>query len=77
MGWALGLAVYFIIWWVTLFAVLPFGIQSQHESGEVVEGSDPGAPVTPRMLKRLVINTGFAAVIWAIVDLAYIRYFLG
>ena len=77
MGWALGIAVYLIIWWVTLFVVLPIGIQNQHESGEVVEGSDPGAPVAPRMLKRLMINIGLAAVIWAIVDLAYIRYYLG
>ena len=26
------LAIYFLIWWLTLFAVLPFGIRSQHEA---------------------------------------------
>jgi len=29
------IAIYFIIWWVVLFAVLPWGVRSQEESGEV------------------------------------------
>ena len=37
-----GLAIYFLIWWVTLFAVLPFGVRSQHEA-ETAPGTDPGA----------------------------------
>ena len=39
-----GLALFFIIWWTLPFAVLPFGIRSQVEAGEVVKGSEPGAP---------------------------------
>ena len=27
-----GLAVYFVIWWTVLFAVLPFGIRNEAES---------------------------------------------
>ena len=26
-----GLAIYFIMWWLTLFAVLPFGLRMQHD----------------------------------------------
>ena len=29
------IAVFFLIWWVVLFAVLPWGVRSQHEGGEV------------------------------------------
>jgi predicted secreted protein len=54
MGWALGLATYFVIWWVVLFAVLPFGVKSQAEAGEVVEGSDPGAPAVPHLKQKLL-----------------------
>ncbi len=50
-------AVYFIIWWTTLFGVLPFGIRSQHEAGEVVRGSEPGAPELPAMKRKVVITT--------------------
>ena len=38
------IAIYFLIWWMTLFAVLPWGVRSQEESGEVTPGTDPGAP---------------------------------
>ena len=37
-------AVYFIIWWVTLFAVLPWGVRSQAEAADVAPGTEPGAP---------------------------------
>ena len=28
-------AIFFVIWWVVLFAVLPFGVKSQHEMEDV------------------------------------------
>lgn len=34
-----GIAVYFVIWWVTLFAVLPFGVKTQDEEGETLLGT--------------------------------------
>ena len=45
------LAIYFIVWWVVLFAVLPFGVRSQHEEGGGAEGTDPGAPVVHGMAR--------------------------
>ena len=39
------IAVYFIIWWLTLFVVLPWGVRSQHESGAISPGTEPGAPI--------------------------------
>ena len=38
------IAIYFLIWWLTLFAVLPWGVRSQTEAGEFAPGTDPGAP---------------------------------
>ena len=47
------IAIYFIVWWVTLFVVLPWGVRNPHESGEpVAEGHDPGAPVNPQLLRK-------------------------
>ena len=48
------IAVYFIIWWVCLFVVLPFGVRSQLEDGHVVPGSDPGAPTRPKWAMILI-----------------------
>ena len=27
MGLVTGIAIYFVIWWITLFVVLPFGVE--------------------------------------------------
>lgn len=57
------LAIYFIIWWVVLFAVLPWGVRSQAESADVTPGTDPGAPVRPLLLRKLLATTLIAALI--------------
>ena len=59
-------AVYFIIWWITLFLVLPYGVRSQAESGSIVPGTDPGAPVNSHLVPKLVVNTLLAALVFAL-----------
>jgi predicted secreted protein len=76
MGWALGTALYFIIWWTLLFTILPFGVQSQQEVKQIVPGSDPGAPARPRLGLKLLINTIVAAALWGVADYAYLHYFV-
>ena len=61
------LAIYFVIWWLVLFAVLPFGVRSQHEAGEVTFGSDRGAPHQPFLVKKAIATTAIAAVIFTAV----------
>ena len=58
------IAVYFIIWWVVLFAVLPWGVRSQRETGNVASGTDPGAPAIPRLRAKLVWTTLIAAAVF-------------
>jgi predicted secreted protein len=76
MSWTLGLAVYFIIWWTLLFAILPFGVRSQQEMNHIVPGSEPGAPASPQLGRKLVANTVIAAILWAAADFLYVRYYL-
>lgn len=57
-------AIYFVVWWLVLFAVLPFGIKSQAKSGEVTVG-DPGAPVLARMKWKLVWTTIISIALFA------------
>jgi predicted secreted protein len=75
MPWMLGLALYFIIWWTMLFAILPFGVRSQQEMNSVVPGSDPGAPARPRLGLKLLANTIVAAMVWGVADYFYVYYF--
>jgi len=64
-------AIYFVLWWVTLFVTLPFGVRSQHEEGGGAPGTDPGAPVATLMGRKLIWTTIISAVIFAIGVAAY------
>jgi predicted secreted protein len=66
MPTATALAIFFLIWWVVLFAVLPWGIKSQHEGDEIAPGTDPGAPSKARIGWKLLWTTVIAAAIYAL-----------
>jgi predicted secreted protein len=52
------------MWWIVLFAILPLGVRSLHEEGDTPEGSDPGAPVAPMLLKKAALTTVVSAVLF-------------
>jgi predicted secreted protein len=60
------IAIYFIMWWTVLFAVLPWGVRSQEESGTVSPGTDPGAPAIPRLKRKLVWTTVVATAVFTL-----------
>lgn len=57
------IAIYFVVWWTVLFVVLPFGVRSQHEDGEVSDGTEPGAPVNPHLWQKALATTVLAAIV--------------
>ena len=61
-----GLVVFIMIWWLTLFIMLPIGIRSQEEEGDVVEGSEPGAPISPMLARKAWWTTIVASIFWLI-----------
>ncbi len=69
-----GICVTFImVWWLTFILALPFGNHGARELGHEVEhGTDPGAPVRPRLKLKAMIASGIALpvviVIWAVVQ---------
>ena len=66
MSIAGAIALYFIVWWLTLFAMLPIGVRSQHEDGDVTQGTDPGAPRMPMMAKKALWTTLAAVPVTAV-----------
>ncbi|NIX77444.1 DUF1467 family protein [Microvirga terricola] len=52
-----GIALYFVIWWTLLFAILPFGVRSQVEVGDVAHGTEPGAPAAPALREKAIWTT--------------------
>ncbi len=57
------IAIYFVVWWVILFAVLPFGVRTQEEEGEVVLGSERSAPHRPMLIRKAIATSIVAAII--------------
>ena len=49
LRWSGSIGLYFVVWWTVLFVVLPIGARSQAEIGEVVSGTEPGAPAVPAL----------------------------
>ena len=71
MAVSTAIAVYFLIWWIVLFAVLPWGVRAQGEEG--VPGTDPGAPLVPHLRAKLVWTTLVATVVFVICAYVYIH----
>lgn len=66
----LALAIYFVIWWIVLFAVLPLGVRTQGEAGEIVPGTPESAPFQPRMLRVVLMTSVVSLAVLAVVWLA-------
>lgn len=62
MGWVNGFVVYFLIWWLTLFAILPIGTQPQAEGDAA--GGWRGVPERPRLLRKALLTTLVSGVIF-------------
>ena len=58
-------AIYFVVWWIVLFAVLPWGYRTQVEVGEVTPGTEPSAPTRFPMLRVALVTTLVAAVVFS------------
>ena len=62
-----GFFVYLIVWWTTLFCILPLGTTTYAEAGiEVTDGGDPGAPVDPKLKRKFITTTWVSAIVFAI-----------
>ena len=68
MGPIWTLSIYFVVWWLTLFAILPLGVRSHREAGShVADGGDPGAPVNPNLARKAITTSWVAAILTALI----------
>ena len=61
MTWFGGIVAYVIIWWMVLFAVLPWG---NHPSAAPEPGHATSAPERPRLLLKFGVTTLIATVVF-------------
>lgn len=61
-----GVAMYFIFWWITLFALLPVGLRTQDEENEVILGTVSSAPAKARIGRAFFRTTIVATLIFGL-----------
>lgn len=69
------IVAYAVLWFLCLFVVLPIGVKSQEEMGEVVPGTS-GAPANPRTKLKMLWATVLAALCWGVLYVALEREWL-
>jgi predicted secreted protein len=62
MNWVTGIVLYTLIWWVTLFAILPIGTHAVERPDET--SGWRGAPAKPRLWMKVGVTTIVACVLW-------------
>jgi predicted secreted protein len=65
MSWLTSGAIYFILWWITLFAVLPFGVRTQDDEQDIVPGTIGSAPARFHFFRVMATTTIVSAAILA------------
>ena len=58
MNWVLAFAIFVVLWWVVLFAVLPIGLKTQDDEQNITLGTVSSAPgKTSHVVKSMVWAT--------------------
>ena len=66
------IVLFAVVWFMTLFIILPLRLKSQQDTGDVTPGTTASAPADPQIKKRMTIVTIVATVIWAAICAAII-----
>lgn len=69
------LAIYFVVWWIVLFAVLPWGTTPVADPDS--QTGWRGTPARPGLGRKLIATTIVAAIVWALIIAAFAYDVLG
>jgi predicted secreted protein len=67
MSISFAIAIYILIWWVVLFAMLPIGVRTQGEDEAIVPGTPASAPTRPRLIRVVLLTTATSAVMFVLI----------
>lgn len=61
------IVLFAVVWFMTLFVVLPLRLKTQGDVGEIVPGTQASAPHELDLKRKLIVTTCAAVVIFAII----------
>jgi predicted secreted protein len=66
MSWFTAVAIYFVVWWIVLFAILPLGFRAQVDDNAVEFGTTASAPSRPHFGKAAWRTTWVSAILFGV-----------
>ena len=61
------LVLFAVIWFMVLFIVLPLGLRTQGEAGEVAPGTPSSAPSETMLKRKMLVTTAVTVVLFVII----------
>ncbi|MDG2186722.1 MAG: DUF1467 family protein [Hyphomicrobiales bacterium] len=49
--------IYFIMWWIVFFIVLPLNITTHMDKGIKIKGIHGSVPINPKLIYRIIVTT--------------------
>ncbi|MDU8943011.1 DUF1467 family protein [Ovoidimarina sediminis] len=62
-----GLVLYAVIWFLVLFILIPVGLETQGDRGEIEPGTHAGAPANFNVRKTVIRASWISALIWVVI----------
>ena len=66
MGWFSAIVLLAVIWFMTLFIVLPLRLKTQGDTGNIVPGTPASAPDEIQIKRKFLLTTAIAVPIWVV-----------
>lgn len=77
MNLAFGFAIYLVIWWIVLFAMLPIGVRTSEEAGEALTpGNADSAPHKPSLLPKMLATTVIASLVFVFIYAVMVHHII-
>ena len=67
MGLTSAIVLYAVVWFMVFFVVLPIGLSTQGDEGEIVPGTHAGSPARFPLKRKLIQTTIWGTLIWAVI----------
>ncbi|WP_375260923.1 DUF1467 family protein [Palleronia sp.] len=67
MGPTSAIVLYAVVWFMVFFVILPIGLRTQGDEGEVLQGTHAGSPAHFPLKRKLIQTTIWGTLIWALI----------
>ncbi|SPJ25166.1 DUF1467 family protein [Palleronia abyssalis] len=67
MGPTSAIVLYAVVWFMVFFVVLPIGLSTQGDEGEIVPGTHAGSPARFPLKRKVIQTTIWGTLIWAVI----------